>query len=290
MKNRKVFVAEPGRRGLLVTSTELAAVEDVARFRALRTDQLLRLHWPRPSQRRHGESRLRELFHNRWLDRTPLYDAPGPPRVVYTLGDLGRSHFRGNPALGVELAVGRERMRDVFFLRHLLFTSDCVIALRLGAEATGGGLVQLLDERRLRRMMGAPGSDMTVIPDAVAVLRVGDYVRSFCVEADRGTVDPRAWRSKIDRYLKWKDAPSFRETFFSPTVLTVVDATACDARRRVTDLAKLTAFVVAERAKDGTMFLFTSSDSLSSRTAVGSPIWLVCGRDGLIPLGPSTHG
>jgi len=283
--NRKVFVANPSRQGFVVTGTELAAVEDVARFRALRTDQLLRLHWPRPSQRRHGESRLRELFHQGWLDRTPFYDAPGPPRAIYTLGGHGRRHCRTKPALGIDLSAGRERMRDVFFLRHWLFTTDCVIALRLGAEATGGGLVQLLDERRLRRMLTTPGNDMTVVPDALAVLRVGDAVKSFCIEADRGTVDVRAWRSKVARYLAWTAAPSFTQTFISPTVLTIVDASACNGDRRADELAKATADVVAERHGDPTVFLFANSEALDGPKAFSAPIWRVGGREGLARLG-----
>lgn len=262
--NRKVFVANPTRRGFVVTSTELDAVEDVARFRALRTDQLLRLHWPKPSQRRHGESRLRELFHQGWLDPTPFYGAPGPPRAIYTLGALGRRHCRTTTSVNVDVSAGRERMRDVVYLRHWLFTTDCVIALRLGAEATGGGLVQLFDERRLRRMMAGPGSEMTVVPDAFAVLRVDDAVRSFCIEADRGTVDVRAWRAKVARYLDWTAAPSFKTTFVSPTVLTIVDVTVCNGDRRVDELATATEGVVADRREDPTMFLFANSMALGA--------------------------
>jgi hypothetical protein len=283
--NRKVFVANPNRRGFVVTRTELDAVEDVARFRALRTDQLLRLHWPKPSQRRHGESRLRELFHQGWLDRTPFYDAPGPPRAIYTLGALGRRHCRTTAPLSIDLSAGRERMRDVLFLRHWLFTTDCVITLRLAAEATGGGLVQLLDERRLRRMLAAVRSDMTVVPDAFVALRVGDAVRGFCIEADRGTVDVRAWRSKVARYLDWTVAPSFKTTFVSPTVLTIVDASACNGDRRVDELATATEGVVADRREDPTMFLFANSAALDGPTAFGAPIWRVGGRAGLVRLG-----
>ena len=51
---------------------DLKAVEDVGRFRLLTAKQLLQLNWPKQSQRRYGESRLRELFHAGWLDRQPF--------------------------------------------------------------------------------------------------------------------------------------------------------------------------------------------------------------------------
>jgi Replication-relaxation len=282
MANRPVFQTADSPHGFVPGARDLAAVEDVGTFRALRTDQLLRLEWPRPSQRRYGEARLRELFHHGWLDRTPLYDAPGPPRAVYVLGPAGRRHVRSRDA---DMSVGRERLRDVLFLSHWLFTNDCLIALRLGAEQTGGALASLFDERGLRRLARSWAREMEVIPDAIAVIRLGDAVRSFAVEADRGTVDLRAWRSKVERYLRWTATRSYSAQFASPTVLTVVDGTRCDAGRRLKDLVKTTEETVGA-GRDASLFLFSASGELNSGSAFRAPIWRVAGRPALTRLGP----
>jgi Replication-relaxation len=282
MANRPVFQTADSPHGFVPGVRDLAAVEDVAMFRALRTDQLLCLEWPRPSQRQYGEGRLRELFHHGWLNRTPLYDAPGPPRAIYTLGSIGRRHLRSRDA---DLSVGRERLRDVLFIGHWLFTNDCLISLRLGAEQTGGALVSLFDERGLRRLVRSSAREMEVIPDALAVIRLGDAVRSFAIEADRGTVDLRAWRSKVERYLRWTATRSYSAQFASPTVLTVIDGTKCDAERRLKELVKTTEETVGP-GRDASLFLYCESGQLNPESAFRTPIWRVAGRPGLTRLGP----
>src|SRR4051812_267936 len=95
VNRRPAFARTSGKGGhtLCVTQRDLAAVEDVGRFRFLTATQLLQLHWPRLTQRRYGESRLRELFHAAWLERQPFGQGLGHPLAVYSLGPRGRLYL-----------------------------------------------------------------------------------------------------------------------------------------------------------------------------------------------------
>src|SRR4051812_28558567 len=117
--NRPVFRRELDGSGVCVTARDLAAVDEIGGFRFLTTSQVLALVWPRPSQRRYGESRLRELFHRGWLSRLPLYDRAGPPQAVYFLGQQGRRHYAarlGSTSADLGPGPAREAARDLLFL------------------------------------------------------------------------------------------------------------------------------------------------------------------------------
>src|SRR5687767_14871949 len=120
---------------------DLKAVEDVGRFRLLTANQLLQLNWPKPSQRRYGESRLRELFHAGWLDRQPFGYGLGHPLAVYSLGPEGRLHVAektGVPASMLGPRPVKERNHDLLFLKHHLQTVQTIINLAAAAERHGG--------------------------------------------------------------------------------------------------------------------------------------------------------
>lgn len=280
MSNRAVF--ERARRpayGFVRTKRDMGAIEDVGRFRFLTTAQLLQLHWPKPSQRRHGEGRLRELYHAGWLERQPLWVGLGRPHAVYSLGPLGRLHVaatRGVPVAALGPRPAKERTHDDLFLRHHLSTVQTVINLQQGAERIGGQLVHYREERQLRAEGAADG----VIPDAFVVLAMGARTQGFCVELDRATVDRATWRRRAESYCNWFQTPRYGEALRSPAMLIVVDAPGKVGEARIKELKSVLEQVAEERHADPSAFWLTSLEAATPNAVLTVPIWLVGGREG----------
>jgi hypothetical protein len=285
-KRRPAF-ARSSRRGghtLCVTPRDLKAVEDVGRFRFLTARQLLQLHWPRPSQRRHGESRLRELFHAGWLERQPLGAGLGHPLAVYSLGPKGRAHVAATsaaPAAGLGPRPVRERNHDLLFLKHHLQTVQTVINLAQAAEAHGGGLVHYREERLLRADWAEDRAANRVVPDAFVVLAIGARTQSFCIELDRATVDAAAWRRRLKDYVAWTRTGRFNRQLMSPLVLIVVDATPKVAQRRVLQLKELVDEAIGADDAPPCLFWLSTLDAIAPAAVLDEAVWLVGGREGL---------
>jgi hypothetical protein len=273
-----------GRHALCVTERDLKAVEDVGRFRFLTARQLLQLHWPRPSQRRHGESRLRELFHAGWLARQPFGSGLGHPLAVYSLGPKGRAHVAATsatPAAGLRARPVRERNHDPLFLKHHLQTVQIVINLAQAAEIHGGGLVHYRDERLLRADWAEDRAANRVVPDAFIVLAIGARTQSFCIELDRATVDAVAWRRRLGEYLAWTRTGRFTRELMSPSVLLVVEATPKVAQRRVQQLKELVDEAVGRDEVPPYLFWLSTLDAVGPDAVLDEAVWLAGGREGL---------
>jgi hypothetical protein len=249
-------------------------------------EQLLQLHWPRPSQRRHGESRLRGLFHAGWLDRLPFQDGFARPRALYVLGRLGRSHVArklGRPISDICLRPAKERRHDLLFLKHHLLTVQTVINLDLSARAADGRLLEYQDERALKAYRARTGA-IPVVPDAYVALQVRGRVQTFCIELDRATVDLRSWRTRIRSYLQWTGMPSFDQAFRKPAVLIVVDAEETAAVRRLSVLKRLIEATADESSSDPSLFLLTSLAEAQQDAILAEPVWFVAGQPARYPL------
>jgi len=277
------------RRPFLPTLRDRKAVADAGRFRFLTTAQLLQLNWPRKEQRRHGEARLRELFHAGWLDRQPLYRGLGRPHAVYSLGPLGRQYvaeLTGVAAADVAPRPARERSRDMLFLQHHLQTVQTVINLEQAAERLGGSVLHYRDERSLRADRMHDRAANPIVPDAFLVLNVGLKVQCFCVELDRATVDHRAWQRRAADYFAWARTNRFRDELKSPPMLVVVDGPAKVAQRRVIDLKTLVEEEALRLKADASLFWFTPLSLACADAALTQPIWLVGSQSELQPLLP----
>ncbi len=285
-KRRPAFArsTRKGGHALCVTQRDLKAVEDVGRFRFLIAAQLLQLNWPRPTQRRYGESRLRELFHAGWLERQPFGQGLGHPLAVYSLGPQGRvylSEKTGVSAAKLAPRPAKERNHDLLFLKHHLQTVQTVINLADAAERHGGRLLLYREERLLRADWARDRASARVVPDAFVVLTIGPRTQSFCIELDRATVDIAPWQRRIKDYLAWTQTDRFRKELQGPSVLVVVDATPRIAQRRVLELKELVDTGAKEESGDASLFWFTSLELAGSETILDKPVWLVGGQDGL---------
>ena len=284
MTRRKVFQREITQTdSFQVTATDLQAVENVGLYRLILGEQLLQLHWPMPSQRRHGESRLRGLFHQGWLDRQPFQDGPARPRAVYSLGKQGRLRVAeklGVPASQVGPRPAKERAHDALFLKHHLATVQVVINLRHAAEQLGGGVVHYQDERALKASRLRDCVSMPVIPDAFVVLSVNGGVQSFCIETDRATVDLRAWKRRFRAYWQFAKTQMFRKDFAKPVVLIVVASDVSLAKRRVTILKQTLDSEALETGCDPSLFWVTTLEQAVPHAVLSDVIWAVGGQDG----------
>ncbi len=290
MSRRKVFQRDPRRvAAFQVTETDLLAVDDVGRFRLLLGEQLLQRRWPRPSQRRHGESRLRGLFHEQWLDRVPYQDGAARPRALYTLGKRGRSHLAlklGVPTTELGPRPAKERAHDALFLKHHLLTVQFIIHLELAATNGGAAVDKYEDERALKAARQKNRQEMPVIPDAFIVLTFNDRHQGFCVELDRATVDLRAWKRKLDGYWAWAKTESFANHYLSPAVLIVVGAEERLTIRRVAALKQLIEAEASTTRNDPSLFWLASLRDATIDGILREPIWAVGGQQRLFRLLP----
>lgn len=239
--------------------------------------QLLQLRWPRPSQRRHGESRLRELFHAGWLDRIPYQDClAGRARALYVLGPLGRRYVAeqlGVPVDTVAPRPARQRERESLFVRHHLSTVQAVINLRLAAEAVGGGMPFFQAERELRARHYKDKRSFPVVPDAFVALAADGGVQTFCVELDRNTVPLRAWAERIEAYWRWRSSSSYQSELQRPAVLTFVDASPSEAEGRARALRATAERTLPNVADVASMFWFATLEAATVEAALQGAIW-----------------
>jgi hypothetical protein len=282
MGNRKVFSRDKGNsHGFQVTATDLAAVDDVGLYRLLLGQQLLQLHWPNESQRRHGESRLRGLFHQGWLDRQPFYSSDGRPLAIYGLGRLGRQRVAANvgmPMSKLGPRPSKEMSHTSLFIRHHLLTVQIAINLRQAAESLGGEVALYEDERSLRAGRRRMGGSQAMIPDAFMVLSINSRVQSVCIEADRATVDMRSWQERINGYWGWSKTGDFRERLQSPAILVVVDAETQVAERRVSALQRLVEAEANKTGNDPSFFWISTLRESTVDAILSRPIWRVGGQ------------
>jgi hypothetical protein len=161
--------------------------------------------------------RLQGLFHNKYLgryarrERMRLELDPGSPLIAYGLelkGARALEHRGAAAATGVEPESPRWRKeytrRTEWFLEHHLMVSNfrCVLELAL-RETADAGLVMWSQRQDTWFRVLIPGERPRAVclaPDAYFVLRQGDQIRHFFLEADRGTEEHRRLIDKFVGY------------------------------------------------------------------------------------------
>lgn len=219
----------------------------LARFGHLTAIQLCLLVFRRPGSLSYCRDRLRRLASARLVGTVYLHRARyGSALTVYT--DV-RPH--------------RRTTNSTSFLGHTLAVTDLLLAIRALTDGDRRRVTRLDLERELRRaplIVRVDGSDAVLIPDAYLQLVIAHtYELGWCLELDRGTQSPRAFRAKVARYLAAAAGPY--QAAFRTTALTVVIVTTAGARR----LAHLIGATEDEleargRIDDADLFRLTSAD------------------------------
>lgn len=164
------------------------------------------------------------------------------------------------------------------FLSHSLAISEFRLTLTLACQAAGVPLVEWKGEGELKKsydrvsVVRSSGSveAVPIIPDGYFVLKTPVGKRHFALELDRGTMDWKRFRTKIEGYTAYFESGAYKERYGTNSlrVLTVTES-----ERRLKNLV-----TVAERAGGMSRFWFATLDSLTPENALFDPLWTVAQR------------
>ena len=281
---------------MTLTDRDEEIIQWVAQLRFASQDQIQRLLFS-PAAASACKRRLSLLYHNGYLDRRylPLRSAFGSARALYCLDRRGYDllTFRYPEAHWHWRA--KDNDRELYFLEHFAATNDVRVCFTLAARSESFEL-QWTDERTLRAAVGRrtgrpmPGPDAgnlrseqnnpPAIPDGAFTLVDEDFSWGFAVELDRGNVEEKPFRQKIDALLSYWRSGDYKASLGERQlrVLFVTTPTGRDPKR----LERMKQWTERQGGKG--LFWFTTSTALRPTTALWEPIWLVAGRDGRYPL------
>lgn len=218
---------------------DIEILESLAWAGVLSTAQILRLHF---RARRRAQRRLRELF-DHGLVRAHLQGDALERENIYTLSPQGldllveRGAFPdGAPPLVRAPAPGK--------LRHTLLARHVFVELR---RAHLDGALALDDFRFEGELAREPSFRVNgIIPDGLALVRVGGRAETWAVEVDAGTETTTVLRAKFDKYARafatgagLFASPALSLVVLAPragrlqTLATIVDTAGLGARSRL---------------------------------------------------------
>ena len=230
-KGLRKFIAQADRYAerygrFTLTARDLQILEVVHRYRYLEARHVRALVGGSDQQ---ITRRLQGLFHNKYLgryarrERMRLELDPGAPLIAYGLelnGARALERHRGAAApAGLELKSPQWKKeytrRTEWFLEHQLMVSNfrCVLELAL-RETPDTELVTWSQGKGTWFRVLIPGIRRRVVrvaPDAYFVLRQGDELRHFFLEADRSTEEHRRLLDKFVGYWWHLQDPRFAD-------------------------------------------------------------------------------
>jgi hypothetical protein len=110
-----------------------------------------------------------------------------------------------------------------------------------------------------------PTRRVSVVPDALFSLRIGNATQTFLLELDRGTERQQAWRDKVATVTFWIAAPESQALLPTDYVTVMVVTTAGPTRReylRYWTAAELHSRGLSEEY--GSVFAFTDSSAVTT--------------------------
>lgn len=251
-------------RSLRYTPRDLDVLDAMGEYRFLSIPQLQSLHFTSNGS---AESRLRRLYEHGLVVRLYMPARPYDRRVhtIYGLSAKGARLLRERHE-GVEPAhLSPKDERSALFLDHTLRRNDMRICLTLlSRQNPDFELVswkQMPEEVKARTEVpeGRDTARVTLVPDAVFVLRLGETRAAFAVEIDMGTVRVTSMAARYRAYWCWwrSGGPAKR---FGPIPFRVLTLTTTEAH--LTALKRVATEAPTTGRKGSGLFWFTLLSTL----------------------------
>jgi hypothetical protein len=262
---------------MILTDRDIRILQWTHDFGFITREQVRRLEF------NHGgtsqpKKRLGLLYHHAYLDRVwvsvPL--AYGSANAAYCLDHRGADVLATETGIGKDELDwrGRDRQRELYFMRHTLALNDALIAFINGAAARRWRL-RWSGDRTLRRKLGK-ANRAGVVPDAVLDMTTPEKEYGFALELDRGTVQEKPFKKKVEAYGELVARGRGRQLLGVDDlrVLFVVAAGDDDGRR----LERIVDWTGA--AGGGSLFWFAVLSDLVPENVFSGPVWTVAGSPG----------
>lgn len=264
---------------LRYTPRDLDVLDSLASYRFLSGPQLHALHFPTLGS---AETRLRKLYEHQLVTRIYLPARPysKSTHTIYALAAKGARLLapRHDGVQPPHLAPRDER--SALFLDHTLRRNDLRICLTLLAGAQPEielvSWQQAPDEVRARTEVpvGRDTERVTLVPDAVFVLRQGGHDAAFAVEIDMGTVRVTSMAERYRAYHCWWKAggPSKR---FAPIPFRVLTLTTTEAHLAALKRVATRAPVSGRKGSGLFWFALLSAVDIKNPESILGSIWSV---------------
>jgi DNA-binding PadR family transcriptional regulator len=261
-----------------ITERDVSLVRAVLDYRFLYTKHILWLQPPGTSKQ-NIQTRLRNLFHNGYLDRLRLDEPRGSEKLVYALTEKGAlllAETQGVPREAIPWERYMNKVSPTHF-RHLLEINEVLLSFQL-----------VLSEAQARREIaefvikrGEPKKDrlpvqlrakdgrrvqVAIVPDAyVAIKFDARNYGIFFVEVDRATMSTGRWQEKVQVYREYNHSEHLRDKFRAEWCIVL---TVAPSDKRIASLAEKTVALGGRRG-----FWFTTANQIAPDTA-GGRIWV----------------
>ncbi|MBI1280114.1 MAG: hypothetical protein GC179_18440 [Anaerolineaceae bacterium] len=258
---------------------DLEVLKAVYEYRALTHTQLTHLVFENnhPSI---ATKRLYMLYHNGYLERLflPARGGVAVSPTVYLLGEKGAQELslRGEY---LNFYWAKDHLKvGTLFLSHSLAISEFRLKMTLACRAAGIPIVEWRGERELKKdydkvTVTSPSGvtrSLPIIPDSYFVLETAKGKRHLVLELDRGTMEGKRFRAKVEGYTEYFKSGAYKERFGTKSlrVLTVTES-----QRRMKNLKAIT-----ERAGGKSRFWFASLETLTAENILAETVWNVAQR------------
>lgn len=301
------------KKTIEIGEREIAILKDLAGYRYLTTDQILKLHFLKGS-RSYCNKRLRFLYHkpHHLVERhaLPLESGKGSSKITYSISSRGLFLLQQKgfdtssliPNITPEKTyqkIYKMKRHKAEYKSHEIAINDVRIAVELAVKSKGWQIEEWISDvvfkhpflRSVMRVYDSVNRDLIpVVPDGFFSIKISDGRKAvFFLELDRGNEDLDEFRrGKVRGYFlfvnHWLELPVFHKYKNLEIVyrlLTVVDG----GVKRTLNLNNCAEaeFKGQERKEEkGRLYYFTEFSQISPETVLCEPIWMVPFKSGKV--------